>query len=419
VPVRTLQNRMRAADALLLATREDNSGLPGVLQNAIDWASRPPATSPLRFKPTAIMGASPGTFGTARAQLALRQSFVCTETYVLPAPQVLVFQAASRFDAHGQRTDEGTRKWSAVQRQDRVERPEFVGVTGRYVTGLVLSVGVMLGSALLPGAPRLLAWAALAGAWIGRVLLLSGPRAGQTPSLPPTESLVERFGLFTLIVLGEVVFGVVAGLSAAAHDVATIATGLVALVVGFGFWWLYFDVVGGRLPRSEGRVVANWMVSHGPITLAIAAAGAGMVGLIGHAHTAHTPVPTAWLLTGAVAVGLLAVIVAGHALVDVRRLAAAYRPLSAVLATGAVAGAVVGWARPAPWLLAVLLVAILTALWAGAGLARRGPCTARRACAPDRDTPGPPAATTGADLPGQGHWCGDGRPAPGQPPLST
>ena len=109
VPVRTLKDRMRAADALLIATPEYNYGLPGVLKNAIDWASRPPATSPLRFKPTAIMGASPGTVGTARAQLALRQSFVFTETYVLPAPQVLVFQAASRFDAQGQLTDEGTR----------------------------------------------------------------------------------------------------------------------------------------------------------------------------------------------------------------------------------------------------------------------------------------------------------------------
>jgi hypothetical protein len=57
-------------------------------------------------------------------------------------------------------------------------------------------------------------------------------------------------------------------------------------------------------------------------------------------------------------------IVAANALEDARRLAAAYRPLTAVLAAGAVAAAAVGWARPAPWLLAVLLVAILTALWA-------------------------------------------------------
>jgi low temperature requirement protein LtrA len=254
--------------------------------------------------------------------------------------------------------------WYAVQRQDRVERPEFDVVTGRYVNGLLLSVAVMLVSAVLPVEPRLIAWAALAVGWIVLVLLLLNNETGKTPRITPTESLVERFGLFTIIVLGEVVFGVVAGLSAAEHDLTTIATGLVALVVGFGFWWIYFDVVGGRLPNTDGRAVANWMVSHCPITLSIAAAGAGMIGLIEQAHDARTPVSTAWLLTGAVAVGLLALIVAANALDDARRLAAAYRPLSAVMAAGAVAGVGVGWARPAPWLLALLLVVILTALWA-------------------------------------------------------
>jgi low temperature requirement protein LtrA len=254
--------------------------------------------------------------------------------------------------------------WYAVQRQDRVERPEFVVVTRRYVNGSVLSVVVMLVSTILPAAPRLIAWAAVAGGWMVLVLLLLRARAGVPLGIPPTDSLVERFGLFTIIVLGEVVFGVVAGLSAAAHDVITIVTGMVALVVGFGLWWIYFDVVGGRLPHSDGGAVANWMVSHGPITLSIAATGAGMVGLIEHAHDARTPATTAWLLTGAVAVGLLALIVTANALDDARRLATAYRPLRAVMAAGAVTGVVVGWARPAPWLLALLLVVILTALWA-------------------------------------------------------
>jgi hypothetical protein len=94
-----------------------------------------------------------------------------------------------------------------------------------------------------------------------------------------------------------------------------------------------------------------------------------MISLIEHAHDVRTPVSTAWLVTGAVAVGLLALIVAANALDDARRLAAAYRPLSAKMAAGAVAGVVVGWARPAPWLLSVLLVVILTTLW---GVAVRG-----------------------------------------------
>lgn len=108
-PVRDLKDRIRAANALLIATPEYNYSIPGVLKNAIDWASRPPTMSPLRYKPIAIMGASPGNFGTVRAQLALRQVFFFTESYVLLKPEVLVFGARDRFDAAGNLTDETTR----------------------------------------------------------------------------------------------------------------------------------------------------------------------------------------------------------------------------------------------------------------------------------------------------------------------
>lgn len=101
-----LKERVRAADALLIATPEYNYSIPGVLKNAIDWLSRPPAESPLRFKPAAIMGASMGLFGTVRAQLHLRQVFVFTETYVLPKPEVLLPQAHTRFDEHLRLVDE-------------------------------------------------------------------------------------------------------------------------------------------------------------------------------------------------------------------------------------------------------------------------------------------------------------------------
>jgi len=178
-----------------------------------------------------------------------------------------------------------------------------------------------------------------------------------------TTSLVERIGLFTIIVLGEVVFEVVAGLSAATHDVLTVATGMAALVLGFGFWWIYFDIVGGRLPRHDGPALATWVVSHHPIALSIAASGAATVGLVEHAHDEVASAATAWALAGAVALGLLAVLTASRTLADAERLAAAYRPLRLELAAGAVAAAVVGWAHPAPWLLALLLVGILSALW--------------------------------------------------------
>ena len=97
--------------------------------------------------------------------------------------------------------------------------------------------------------------------------------------------------------------------------------------------------------------------------MSIAAAGAAMVSLIEHAHDARTPAGTAWLLAGAVAVGLLALSVTERTLVDAQRLAVVYRPLSLAMGAGAGAALVVGWARPAPWLLALLLVVILSVLW--------------------------------------------------------
>lgn len=107
--VEAFRDAIRRADALLIATPEYNHGVPGVLKNAIDWASRPPRKSPLAGKPAALFGASPGMTGTARAQTQLRASFVFTDTPALPQPEVLVFRAHEKFDADGRLTDEPTR----------------------------------------------------------------------------------------------------------------------------------------------------------------------------------------------------------------------------------------------------------------------------------------------------------------------
>ena len=252
--------------------------------------------------------------------------------------------------------------WFTVWRQDRRDHSEFLGLAGGYVVGTGVSVVVILASALLPATPRLLVWAGLGVAWIvGIVLAARRSRVGL--GLTPTDSLVERFGLFVIIVLGEVVLGVVAGLSVAERDATTIVTGMLALWLGFGFWWIYFDLVGRRLPRASRGALASWVMSHLPITAAITATGAGMVSLIGHAHEASTPAGTSWLLAGAVAAGLLALVLTEQALVDAERLSLVFHPLRLALAGGAAAALLVGWLRPAPWLLALLLVAILSGVW--------------------------------------------------------
>jgi chromate reductase, NAD(P)H dehydrogenase (quinone) len=100
---------IREADAILIATPEYNRGVPGVLKNAIDWASRPPLASPLTGKPVAVMGASTGRGGTARAQEQLRAALEFSRATVLEQPEVLVPEAFMRFDEHGELVDEQTR----------------------------------------------------------------------------------------------------------------------------------------------------------------------------------------------------------------------------------------------------------------------------------------------------------------------
>jgi chromate reductase len=104
-----LKRAIGEADALLIATPEYNHCVPGVLKNAIDWASRPPRSSVLSGKPVAVMGASPGRGGTARAQAQLRDGLTFTGSLVLPLPELLVPLAGDKFDERGDLIDEATR----------------------------------------------------------------------------------------------------------------------------------------------------------------------------------------------------------------------------------------------------------------------------------------------------------------------
>jgi chromate reductase len=108
--VRAFKSAIESADALLISTAEYNYGVPGVLKNALDWASRPPGKSVLNHKPAAIIGASMGTGGTVRAQLALRQSFIFTETHAMLRPELLMGRAQDKFDGDGRLTDDSSRK---------------------------------------------------------------------------------------------------------------------------------------------------------------------------------------------------------------------------------------------------------------------------------------------------------------------
>ena len=129
-PVEELKRRIIIADALVIATPEYNYSIPGVLKNALDWASRPPKTCCLRKKPIGIMGASSGESGTMRGQLALRQMFVFTDSLVMAQPELRVPNAGPRFDAEGRLVDEDLRERLRTYMAALVEWARLVGGDG-------------------------------------------------------------------------------------------------------------------------------------------------------------------------------------------------------------------------------------------------------------------------------------------------
>ena len=107
--VAEFKEKIRNADALLIATPEYNYSIPGVLKNAIDWASRPYRDNALANKPVAIMSASTGMLGGARAQYHLRQSFIFLNMHPVNKPEVMLPFAAQNVDANGKLTNEQTK----------------------------------------------------------------------------------------------------------------------------------------------------------------------------------------------------------------------------------------------------------------------------------------------------------------------
>ncbi len=121
VKVVDLKRRIREADAILIVTPEYNYSVPGLLKNAIDWASRPYGDSAWNGKPAAIMGASIGAIGTARAQYHLRQMFVFLNMYPINLPEVMIGNASERFDAMANLTDDGTKEFIRQLLQNLVD----------------------------------------------------------------------------------------------------------------------------------------------------------------------------------------------------------------------------------------------------------------------------------------------------------
>ncbi len=108
--VKEFKAKIRAADAILIATPEHNYSVPGVLKNAIDWASRPYGDNSFEGKPVGIMSASTGMLGGARAQYHLRQMFVFLDMHPVNRPEVIVAFVSEKIDDKGRVTDGKTRE---------------------------------------------------------------------------------------------------------------------------------------------------------------------------------------------------------------------------------------------------------------------------------------------------------------------
>jgi chromate reductase len=119
--VSELKRRIREADAILFVTPEYNYSIPGVLKNAIDWASRPYGDSAWNGKPAAIMGASVGGIATARAQYHLRQMMVFLNMFPINQPEVMIGNAGEKFDEAGNLTDEKTKDYIRKLLQNLVD----------------------------------------------------------------------------------------------------------------------------------------------------------------------------------------------------------------------------------------------------------------------------------------------------------
>jgi len=131
-----------------------------------------------------------------------------------------------------------------------------------------------------------------------------------------TPSLIERFGLFVIIVLGEVIVGAVTGMADLTPlDTDELVIGLFGVLIAIGMWWIYFDLVSHRVPVS--RKTQLWSYLHFPLVVAIAAGGAGVLNTVEHASE-PLPDEVRWLLVGALVLAMISVAVL-TATLEVRR----------------------------------------------------------------------------------------------------
>jgi low temperature requirement protein LtrA len=256
--------------------------------------------------------------------------------------------------------------WFRTGYHDPSHRSASVPYSIAYLIAAVLFVA----SVFVDGPARYWLWAAgLAIEVVGQVVAFlrwTPPESqGGDAVIATTPSLIERLGLFVIIVLGEVIVGAVNGMAETAPlDAGEIVIGLLGLVVAIGLWWIYFDLVSHRAPVSNRTQVWLWL--HLPLVIAIAAGGAGVLNTVEHAAD-ELPDTVRWLLVGSLATALVSVVLLTRTLEVRRTVAGVYRPAEVALLTCALLGLAVGltsWGAKASLvaMVVVLLAPVATGL---------------------------------------------------------
>jgi low temperature requirement protein LtrA len=257
--------------------------------------------------------------------------------------------------------------WFRTGLHDPSHRPASVP----YSIAYLIAVALFAGSALVDGPARYWLWGiALASELAGLLIAFRRwtPPASQGGEavIATTPSLIERLGLFVIIVLGEVIVGAVNGMAEVAPlTFDEVVIGLLGVLVAIGLWWIYFDLVSHGAPVS--RTTQLWLYLHLPLVIAIAAGGAGVLNTVEHAGDA-LPDAVRWLLVGSLAVALVSVVVIARTLETHRRLSDVYRPAEMALLASALLCLVVGltdWGAKASLtaLVVLLLAPVATGLY--------------------------------------------------------
>ncbi|MDZ8108295.1 MAG: low temperature requirement protein A [Nostoc sp. DedQUE12a] len=187
--------------------------------------------------------------------------------------------------------------------------PSARPLTTRYAIGFAIAALLWLISAFIPIPWRFALWT------LGIIIDFATPltaRKFQLGLLPHASHLPERFGLFTIIVLGEAIIAVVNGVSEQKWNTLTVISAVFGLIIAFSWWWVYFDNLGGKpieIARTHGKigVVNLWLYTHLPLVIGIAAAGVGVEQILLSKPTLALPDSHRWLICGSIALCSLAV----------------------------------------------------------------------------------------------------------------